>query len=123
MLQKNFGDSAKVKTNSNGSYEFVEIEIEGYVIRIAHEPSSYAEYREMDWGYLFPDIERENKNLTLKYKTGKNNSVTDIWLEGDGSILILPTELGYTVSSDEEFYEPVEERKPFEPIESNAEAR
>ena len=112
MIKKYFGEAVHTMRNSNDSYSYVEIECDGYIIKIAHEPSSYAEYREVYSGCLFPENEVSNNTLTLRYRTNKDNEVTDIWLDGEDSSLPIPVELASVVSEDEEFYEAVAEKMP-----------
>lgn len=125
MFQRFFGNAVRRMDNSRDTYDYVAIEADGYLIKVAHEPSTHAEYREVYCASLFPeDDEEEQKTLTLHFKTDESNRVSDIWLDGDGAVLPLSIDLAYSVSDDEEYYEAVAEKAPaFEPVAENAEAR
>lgn len=124
MVQKIFGNAVKRKENTKDSYSYVELEVDGYLIRIAHEPSSYAVYREEYIESLFPEEENKKRLLTLRYKTDNRNRVSEIWLDGDYASLPIPIELANSVRDDEEYYEAVAENAPaFEPVAMNSKAK
>ena len=125
MFQRFFGNSVRRMDNSRDTYDYVAIEADGYLIKVAHEPSIHAEYREVYCGSLFPeDDEEELQTLTLRYRTDGSNRVTDVWLDGDGAVLPLSIDLAYSYYEDEEYYEAVAEKAPaFEAVAKNAEAR